>query len=179
MNAKEHRVAFACVFLLLSACAVGGRHTPDSILERSFILHEAEFEALLAEVSADDKLGTLRVDEGWYAGRHFSGQSDFSDLGRLGLTRERWRSYTQQLRKLGIAQVSKGEGRVEFRVDQGSLSNGDSYKGYEYSLTPPAGHRKASLDAYRISENDREKFGGYYVYKPLKGNWYLYLFVNG
>jgi len=64
-------------------------------------------------------------------------------------------------------------------VDTGSLWNGDSYKGFEYSLTPVGGHQRPSLDKYRISEDDKDpRSGGYCVYKPLKGNWYLYLFVN-
>jgi hypothetical protein len=173
MKAKNRRVAFACVsVLLMSACAVGWWHTPDSKLEENFSRHEAEFEALVAEVNADENLQGFRVDEGWYAHRHFSDRSDFSELGRLGLTRERWVSYKQQLRKLGIAQVTKGEGAVEFRVDTGF-----SYKGYMWSLTPPTGHRKASLDGYRISENDKDRFGNYDVYKPIKGHWRLTLFV--
>ena len=83
---SDVRVAFASVFfLLMSACAVGGRHAPDSKLEENFILNEAGFEALLAEVNADDKLEMLRVDEVRYAGRTFSIQSDFSGLEHLGL----------------------------------------------------------------------------------------------
>jgi hypothetical protein len=59
-------------------------------------------------------------------------------------------------------------GGVEFRVDSGSFSNGDSDKGYEYSLTPPEGHPKTSLDRYRISADDKDRFGNYSVYKPIK-----------
>jgi hypothetical protein len=179
MNAKKNRVAFACVFFLwVTACAVGGRHTPDSRMEENFILQEAGFEALLAEVNADDKLEMLRVDAVRYAGRDFSDRSDPSGLEHLGFAREHWGNYKQKLRKLGIAQITRREGGVEFRVDAGTFSNGDSYKGYEYSLTPP-GRRETNLDQYRISEVDRDRFGNYFVCKPIKGNWYLYLFVNG
>jgi hypothetical protein len=45
---------------------------------------------------------------------------------------------------------------------------GDSDKGYEYSLTPPEGHPKTSLDRYRISADDKDRFGNYSVYKPIK-----------
>ena len=58
------------------------------------------------------------------------------------------------------------------------LWNGDSYKGYEYSLSPPMGLRKASLDDYGISQDDNNRFGDHYMYKPIRGNWYLYLLVN-
>jgi hypothetical protein len=64
------------------------------------------------------------------------------------------------------------------RVDSGSIFNGDSYKGFEYKPTRPE-HVLPSLDHYRISDQDRDHFGGWLVYKPLKDNWYLYLFVSG
>ena len=174
---KRLVVATCVLFLSVGACAVAGRHTPDLKLEEKFFSNEAGFAALLTEVRADDKLEMLRPNDVRYAGRVFS-QGDSTEMERLGFPRERWARYRQQIRKLGIVQITKADGIVEFRVDQGSLWNGDSYKGYEYSLVPPAGHRKASLDAYRISTDDKIPFGGYQVYRPLKGNWYVYLFVN-
>ena len=177
-QAKNRLTLASVLFLLLSACNVGGRHTPDWKLEANFSQHEAGFETLLSRVTVDDKLEMLRANEVRYAGHTFSAAADPSSLALLGLTRERWLSYSQQLRELGIAQVTKSESGVEFRVDTGSWSNGDSYKGYEYSLAPPEGSRKASLDEYRLSENDRNRSGDYFICKPLKDNWYLYLSVN-
>lgn len=84
---------------------------------------------------------------------------------------ERWMHYQKQLEVLGLYGVMKGDGGVEFRVDPGSIFNGDSYKGYEYFSTPP-GHCRASLDIYRISDGDKDEFGNWAVCKPLKGNWY-------
>jgi len=169
----------ACVFFLLAgACTVGRLHTPDSKLEENFILHQTGFEALLAQVEADQGLEMVRADAIRYGGGTFYSGGDPSGMERLGLSSKRLASYSEQLRRLGVAQITKGEGFVEFRVDTGSLINGDSYKGYQYSPTQPAGHRKASLDAYRISEDDKDRFGNFSVYKPLNGNWYLYLFVG-
>ena len=169
----------ACVLLIfVAAWALAGQHTPDSKLERRFLSNEAGFAALLAEVSADDRLEGLSADRVRYADRIFS-PGDSTEMERLGFSRERWARYREEIRKLGIAGVSRADGIVEFRVDQGSLWNGDFYKGYEYSLVPPAGRRKASLDKYRLSEDDKIRFGGYQVYKPIKGNWYLYLFISG
>jgi hypothetical protein len=166
------------ICLLLSACAVGGLHTSDSRLERNFFRHESQFNALLAEVQADQKLEMIGLDEGRYAGRAFSNENE-SEIHQTELTRERLARYRRQLRELGVAQVFRGESGVAFKVDRESILNGDSCKGYRYSVAPPGGHRKANLDEYRISEADRDRFGNYSVYKPLKGNWYLYLFVNG
>ena len=89
----------------------------------------------------------------------------------------RWIHYKKELRKLNLRGVLKGNGEVEFRADPGSLFNGDSYKGYVYNSGPPV-HVLASLDGYNISDRDKDEFGNWIVYKPLKGNWYLYLFVN-
>ena len=154
--------------------------TPDSKMEQNFALHETAFDALLAKVSADDKFEMLNSDFIRYSGHTFSRDEQVSDLGHVGLTREGWAWYRQQLRELGLVQITKGGGGVEFRVDSGSLLNGDSYKGYEYSVTPPVGQRKTNLDTYQISGDDSDRSsGGYCVYKPIKGNWYLYLFVKG
>ena len=170
-------VAACALFLSVGACAVAGRHTRDSNLEERFLSNESGFAALLTEVSADEKLEMLRPDKVRYAGRVFSPE-DFTEMEHLGFSRQRWTRYRQQILGFGIVQITKSRGEIEFRVDQGSFWNGDSYKGYEYSLVPPAGHQKASLDAYRHLADDKLPFGGYQVYKPLKGNWYIYLFIN-
>lgn len=164
--------------LLLNACAVGWSHTSDAALEKVFQAHEAEFRTLLAEVQADSQLATLQRNSLIYAGRLVNlHASDPAEIERTGLPRERWVGYQKQLSGLGLYGVMKGNGCVEFRVDPGSLYNGDSYKGYEYISTPPR-HIRASLDGYRISDEDKDEFGNWAVYKALKGNWYLYLFVN-
>jgi hypothetical protein len=164
--------------LLFNACSVGQRHTSDATLERNLLDHQAEFEALLLEVQADDKLSMISAREARYADRVMSAKDGLLEMERAGLTRERWARYQQQLNDLGVARVTKDKRDVEFRVDEGSFLNGDSYKGYWYSPNPPE-HTKASLDGYRISESDRAPYGGYYVSKPLKGQWRLYLFVSG
>jgi hypothetical protein len=164
--------------LLLSACSVGREHTSDRVLEERFSQYEKEFEAFRAEIEADEKFELIGIGELRYAGTELEEPVGLSDVERLGLPRERWERYQSLLRELGIAQVIKGKSSVEFKVDGESISNGSSSKGYEYSLVPPE-HQRESLDSYRISDEDKDKFGGYYVAKPLKGNWYLYLFVNG
>jgi len=178
MKGVRFLLAGVCL-LLLNACSVGRSHTPDSILEEKFFQHEPEFEALLLEVQADEKLAMIRPHELTYAGRTLSSDNDFAEIERLGLTRQRWAAYQRQLRDLGLAQINReDDGGVEFRVDQGSYSNGDSYKGYQYE-SGSLEHPKAGLDGYRISENDRHGSRGYYASKPLRGNWRLYLYVNG
>ena|SRR5579862_4908489 len=165
--------------ILFVACAVGWNHTSDATLEQIFAKHEPEFEALLAGVQADSQLMTPQPKSLIYAGHLLEVNStDFSEMERLGLPRERWLRYQKQMADLGLkGGVMKGEGAIEFRVDPGSISNGDSYKGYWYTQTPP-GHLRPSLDGYRIADQDKDRFGNWAVYKRIKGNWYLYLFVS-
>jgi hypothetical protein len=164
--------------LAFTGCAVGWNHTSDAALERNFVEHQAEIEALLAEVQADPPLETIQHRTLIYAGRLLNvDDADFSSVEKLGLSHERWQRYQRELRNLGVVSVIKGKGDVEFRVDSGSVLNGDSYKGYEYTPSAPY-HIRASLDAYRRSDEDKDKFGNWGVCKPLKKNWYLYLFVN-
>jgi hypothetical protein len=171
-------VALIAMHLSMSACSVGWNHTSDAGLERFFNQHQAQFETLLAEVRADSQLMTLQTRTLIYAGRYVKiRDADLSGVERLGLSRERWRRYQKELRDLGLVSVIRGEGTVEFRVDAGSLLNGDSYKGYYYTFTPPD-HIRSDLDGYRRSDQDKDKFGGWSVFKPLKSKWYLYLFVN-
>jgi hypothetical protein len=166
--------------LLLAGCAVGRHHTPDAQLQRFFWQHQADFEQLLREVQADSQLMTVQPGRVIYPnGGAEVGDTDFvSELVHIGLSSDRWGWYQQRLQHLGLAGgVLKGDdGQVEFRVDPGSLSNGDSYKGYWYSSIQP-GPILPNLDAYRISDRERSP-RGWFVCKPLKANWYLYLFVN-
>jgi hypothetical protein len=176
---KRMRLAILSLILMLNACAVGSRHTSDAALERIFQSHQAEFESLLAEVQADSQLMTLQRSLLIFGGQRVDlRENDLSAIERAGLVREHWMHYQDQLQRLGLFGVMKdGNGRVEFRMDSGSMWNGDSYKGFEYRTTLPR-HTRNSLDDYRISEEDRNQFGGWLVYRAIKGPWYLYLFVN-
>jgi hypothetical protein len=166
------------VALLLSACAVGRNHTADAALERNFIEHQMEIEALLTEVQADSRLVTLQPRTLIYAGRTLSvNETNVGAVEKLGMPRERWYQYQREMQGLGIISVIKGERGTEFRVDRGSILNGDSYKGYWYAPHAPY-HVRASLDSYRRSDDDKDRLGNWGVCKPLKENWYLYLFVN-
>jgi hypothetical protein len=73
-----------------------------------------------------------------YANRLFSVTGgDFSALERLGMSRAKWNHYQEQLRKLGLAGgITKSEGRVEFRVDPGSISM--VAPGTSFSMLPQA-----------------------------------------
>jgi hypothetical protein len=162
---------------------VGQHHTPDAQLEQQFFRHEGAFESLLQVVMVDSNLTTIKPSTLIYGGQQADVQkNDLSEAVSVGMSKERWAFYQSQITALGIAGgILKGGGAIEFRVDQGSTSNGDSYKGYEYCERIP-GRLLSSLDSYGIqapdSQQDRDAYGNWRVYKRLKGNWYLYLFVN-
>ena len=174
-------IAALAYSFFLSACAP--THTSDSKLEERFRQHESEFENLLAEVQADPNFRSFLSNSLRYSTRLIVADPEhhLAAVESLGLPRERWFHYQEQLNVLGLSggvlRDEKGSS-VEFRVDPGRVYNGDSYKGYWYGLTPP-GKVKNSPDAYRIAGADKNAYGGWLVCKPLKGNWYLYLFVSG
>ena len=177
------RFLWAVVLCALSAlpegCAVGRHHTSDASLERVFNQHRAEFEALLADLQADPQLTTLMPHVVIYDGRRVEIQEDNSEeIERRGLPKARWTQYMKQMQQLGLVGITRSAEEVEFRVDPGTLFNGDSYKGYSYRQTVPDRLLLPSLDGYRISDRDLNGFGGWLVFKRLTGNWYLYLFVN-
>lgn len=165
--------------LLLGACAVGKRHTADSKLREHFLAHEAGFQLLLSDIESDNGLEMVRNDTLRYRGRTYSWNVNSQDAGSLPLSKARWLGYRQALKELGILQVSRNESAIEFRVDGGTVYNGDSYKGYEYSLSHPSGSMRDNLDTYRLTDQQRDTPGDYKAYSSLKNNWYIYLLVNG
>ena len=169
----------AALWLLLSRCSVGYSHTSDEKLERNFLEHESTFETLLRDVRSDPKITTLQPGFLIYGNRRADVvASNPSVVDATGLSRSRWNSYLETFHDLGLAGgVLRGRDHVEFRVDKGSVRNGDSYKGYEFDPDRPA-HVRSSLDSYRVADADRDEFGNWIVRKHIKGNWYLYLFVN-
>jgi YD repeat-containing protein len=175
-------------FLLLSicigflcACSVGRMHTGDSTLERNFARNEAHFDRLIADLNSDTKIGMVDNAELRYDGVSFDATpAGLAELRQGGFSADRWDYYRRQLKNLGLTRAIRGErGDVELPVDEASLSNGSSYKGYWYSTSPPGGHQKTKLDDYRLSKHDLSPSGGYFLYKPIRPNWYLYLFIDG
>jgi hypothetical protein len=165
--------------LLLTACAVGRRHVSDAKLERNFFRHEVEFQALITDMLADKKLKMIGRHSVRYGDQPMATDNDFADIERLGLTRERWMRFQNYLTGLGLERIFQAGDRIELEVEAESVYNLGSRKGYEYTSSSPPGHRKASLDNYQTSQDDRiDGHRGYGVWKPLKGNWYLYLFVG-
>ena len=159
-------VVLLSAMLLLQACAAGWSHTSDAALARRFESNEAEFESLRAEFEANPQLRALFAGD--CQGLH---QNNLSAMQLAGFPKERARRYEDQLQRLGVWSVIKGGRGIEFRVDPGSVSNGDSYKGiYWYREDEPRDVRP-SLDDYRFSVKDE------FVYKALKGHWHLYIFV--
>ena len=171
---------FACALLALpQGCSVGRSHTSDASLQRFFNQHRQEFEAVLSEVQADSHLKTLQRDVVSYSGRLVKVDGiKFEEVESLGLPKSRWIHYQEELQRLRLAGIMKSEHEIEFRVDPGTMFNGDSYKGYCYRATAPD-RLLSSLDEYRTSDRDLNRFGGWLVFKPLMGDWFLYLFVNG
>jgi len=171
--------SLCCLLPLLTGCAVGRHYTADLQLERYFYRHEADFNALLREVQSDAGFQAicLHYVRNGESSTEVSSGDDLSRVERLGFTRERWLGYNRRLRLLGLTFLMKSDERIELRVANPSLFNGDSIKSYAYLTLPPR-NLKTDLDRYDISDSENIP-GGWAVYKPLHGNWYLFLFVSG
>lgn len=174
-----HRAIFVAAVVVCSGCAAGYHHTGDSSLIEIFARNESKFEALLRDVEGETKLQTIQPKTLIYGGVLLNLESATdADIVRVGMAPRRLSEFQQRMRDLGLTGgIRKTEQEVEFRADQGSLFNGDSYKGYMYRNWPPA-HLRADLDGYKASASDRNDAGDLVVYRRLKNNWYLYLFVN-
>jgi hypothetical protein len=176
-------VAALAVILVSSSscCCFGIRRTGDSTLERNFARNEPRFDRLVADFNSDAGLGM--VDDGGVrcGGTLFdSTPADLSALAQRGFTADRLAYYRRQLKMLGVERILRGDGdTVELPVDESSFLSNGIYKGYWHSTSPPVGHEKANLDRYQPSKEDLGRFGGYLLYKPIKPNWYLYLYIDG
>lgn len=174
------RIVLTCSIILLEcACAVGSWHPSDSRLEQRFFQNQKAFEELLREVRADRKLESISATHVVYHDVLVQGQDALPDLNKSGFTKARWEMYIRRMDRLGIVMLLQGDKEVVFKVDNGKITNGDSEKGYVYSLSPQSSHRKESLDGYRLSKEDTDEHGNAYVHKPLGGHWYLFLYVYG
>lgn len=135
--------------------------------QRIFESHESEFESLRAEFEANPLLSGLSAGD-----REDLHERNLATMDRAGLPRDRLIGYENQLRRLGLWSVMRSGWGMEFRMDPGSISNGDSYKGIWWYRDGEPSDVRPSLDEYRFSRNDQ------IVYKALKGQWYLYIFVS-
>ena len=172
-------VVLACLLAVLgviSGCTVGRSHTPDLVLEKNFFKNQSGFFGLLTAIQSEPKLTMIGTDSASYADHLVSG--DISELERIGLRRSKWISFQNQLRSLQIVRVTKAENAIEFRVDEESMSNGSSTKGYWYQTTPVT-YQITSLDDFANSSAGKDDHGGHIVLKSLKKDWYLYIYVNG
>lgn len=181
LTSPRSRSFVATLLLALpTACTVGRVHTRDSVLEQNFVRNEPRFERLVADLRSDAKLELMDETELRYGGVSFNAGSGVADLDERGFSTDRWNHYRTLLRTTGVKRAIRGDrGEIELEFDQASIWNGSSYKGYWYSASPPPGHSRTELDDYRLSKQDLSPNGGYFLYKAIKPNWYLYLFVDG
>ena len=129
---------------LLVGCSVEARHTSDAKLERNFLDHQAEFGALLTKLQADTGLTMISTRAVYYRGHLISTADDFVQAERAGLTKEHWAEYQRHLVDLGLVQIGKSDSGIEFRVDQGSMFNGDSYKATSIASTRLSTRKRVS-----------------------------------
>lgn len=156
---KNFEVLLCVALVLMSGC--GEAHRSDAALREHFLRHEKAFRELLAMIRSDSKL--VRVDQDW---------TEPSDPASVGVSPERLADYRRRLKSLGIERGfrSTGEGRqVLFIVSAVGLGISGSGKGYAWIEGVPQ-TLVENLDTYRDPGDH-----SFVAYRPLKGDWYLFL----
>lgn len=166
------------VLSLLAGCTTGSRHTSDTVLARRFKERRSDFDTLLATVQNSSGIEMVAAEVVYVAGRSYKLPPDRELLRSAGISDELLISIRHLMTTLGIKVVIRASGRVEFRVDPGSVLNGDSYKGYMFLEDPSPVKVRPNLDDYRWTRQDQNPSGDIIVYKKLDERWFLYLFIN-
>ena len=94
------------------------------------------------------------------------------------ITAERLARYQELRRRIGVeGPIFQGGGEIEVDLEVGSLSNGDSRKGFEYLYYPgTVAPLMPSLDHVRKPASMGRQV--YSAYKPLGSGWYLFLMFS-
>ena len=156
------------IIAVLSGCD----NTPDALLVRNFTQNEAVFDDLREMFTKDVQLTMVRRD--LIRAGTVTLNSPPRDLQKVGLSEERYGTYIKLLNFLGLRTgIGRDEKGIWFEVDRPSYLNGDTTKGYIYSvsdlnpLTP-------DLDAYVPAATSTSRQPRFLVFKNLKGHWFLY-----
>lgn len=165
--------------LSLGSCFGNRYHTPDAELQKRFLESDTEFAFLLNQVNGDNLLQHINKTSIGYGNREYATEQDSKELQSLGISPETIALMKNAMNKIGIVKVVSGSKKVEFRIDQGSISNGDSFKGYAYFKEDQPKTLVESLDRYRCSPQMKDQVGNCLAFKRLRGNWYLFLFISG
>ena len=163
--------------LLLNSCSVGNAHLQDEMLIERFRSNEAQFKMLVQKFQEDKKLRMIGLDAASYSGRLLQGEKELLRLESAGFTKMAWNNYQDHFRQLSLVRILKADSAIELRVDEQSILNGNSSKGYWYGQVPPSARLEASLNNYRLSRQTG-RVGGTMVVRKISTDWYLYLFVE-
>ena len=156
-----------CVGLafLLVGC---GAHTPDKEMISFFHAHEAAFDRLASMAQSDVGLPVL-IRESRLAKR---GEKNWGDIVPQAITYQRWSEYQLLFRELELPNgFTKTSSQIQFLYDQASAWNGDSSKGFVYSVEA----LPTCASDLSVCEPKAPVAYGTVVYKPIKHRWYLWL----
>jgi hypothetical protein len=157
--------------LVSLGCSHPHGNTPDAVLRTNFSANESSFLELRAMVLEDRDF--LTISTKYVITKTQTVNSPPARLELVGLSRERYQKYVELFHSVGLDGVFRGEGGVVFRVNNPTLWNGDSSKGYMYSLAEPT-PCVSNLDSYVPASRAHP----WRVYSRLKQHWYLYLAVG-
>ena len=160
----------AAIAIWLLGC---GTHTSDTRLITFFYHHEASFERLVTMADEDRNLHAITRDSVMIK----SGKGDWAVMSPHAISVTRWEEYQKLFKELNLpVGIVKSGQDVDFRIDNYSMLNGDSSKGFYYSPESPPGACTTELSA--CASKQRIGPAGLTVNRMIKPRWYLYLHYN-
>lgn len=161
--------ALFSVFALLPAgCR---RHTSDKTMISFFHEHEGAFERLVNFAQHDAELHAVTRANVCVK----RGEQDWTTGGPQLIARKRWSDYQALFRELELPDgFAKDDSKISFTLDRVSLWNGDSAKGFVYSVDALP---TCAGDLGACEPQSRDRFG-YIIYRQIKPHWYLWLHQN-
>ena len=165
-------VTLVTVVLFAASCAKTERPEPtdsDKALLGKFAEHEAEFNRLVELARQDAHMARITYD---------LLQTETATAwprpeAEWGITRERWQAYNDLFTELNLSNglIQYYPTTVWLIVSGKGMEAGGSGKGYAF-LTEPPKKTYDSLDNFVFKDI---AVTGHFAYRPIKGNWYLFV----
>jgi hypothetical protein len=168
-------VALTIAFISVGCSSLRTKHTNDVALSEKFRSHQIEFNRL-ADIALEDKnihsIAPNLVTE-------YDRAQGWRSVGTEIMLPDRWAEYRKLFTDLDLPRgIVKNGPSISIMVDPPSISNGDSSKGYTYSIVPLAVCPNNDLEVCLPAYGAKARNGNVIAYRALSANWYLYLYYG-
>jgi hypothetical protein len=160
---------------IVAGCGLGfdKPHPSDQALIQNFQSHEADFDLLVRMAQEDSKVVRIAPDFTWLDNNARWPRPE----SEIGFSTQRWNDYRRLFKKLDLSAgiLNYNHDFILLLASTQGLVTGGSGKGYAYCVKEPSPIIE-SLDNFNFKDSKREMN---YIYRKLKGTWYLFYEVSG